>query len=256
MKVCRKLFEKVERVAVQKMHYSHVIDNTRIFYIDTEAKAKEKVEVTPLPENTAAFLPFNKTTISLSLPEGAFQLSIEVPLLERKGKFVLGFDIDAGCFIGEGLIDLQEKDLEFRTLLLYRPATGLLVDILKEKKATPFLQNIKDIAKTVLEYIYELNTLDRFIVEVTTKKKKRKGGKYTRPEYILLRPGEIRKKLGIKDHQGGTKRVHERRAHLRKYPDDKERFPNAHGKVVQIPAVWVGQSEGTSGNKHYKVILS
>ena len=247
MKVCRKLFEKVERVATQKMHYGHVIEDTRIFYIDAEVKPEK--DITPTPDSITAFLPFTKTTISLSL-------SIEAPLLERRGKFVLGFDIDVGCFIGEGLIDLQEKDLEFISLLLYKPATGLLADILKEKKSTPFLQNIKDIAKIILKHIYELNTTDRFIVEVTNRKNKKKGGKYSMPEYILLKPGEIRKKLGLSEHQGGTKRVHERRAHLRKYPDDKIRFPKAHGKIVQIPAVWIGQSEGISGNKHYKVILS
>jgi len=254
MKVCRKLFEKVEKVATQKLHYGHVIEDTRIFYIDTEVKPEK--DITPIPDSITAFLPFAKTTISLSLPGGALQLSIEAPLLERKGKFVLGFDIDVGCFIGEGLIDLQEKDLEFTGLLLYKPATGLLTDILKEKKSTPFLQNIKDLAKIVLKHIYELNTTDRFIVEVTNRKNKKKGSKYSMPEYILLKPGEIRKKLGLSEHQGGTKRVHERRAHLRKYPDDKIRFPKAHGKLVRIPAVWIGQSEGISGNKHYKVILS
>lgn len=111
--------------------------------------------------------------------------------------------------------------------------------------------------------IIELNTIDRFVLEIKPKKPSKKSLKpgaipklADRPEYCLLTPKEIRKYLGTHaEDTGRVQSVHERRGHIRTYPDDKERFPNAHGKSIWIDAVWIGESEAIVGNKKYKVIL-
>ena len=113
----------------------------------------------------------------------------------------------------------------------------------------------------VMGLVMELNTPDRFILEVTPTKTDIRSPKYVprshqRSEYILLHPHVIRHYMKTEsDVEGHKKRGHERRAHLRRYPDDKVRFPNAHGKTIQIPALWIGRTEATVGERHYKVIL-
>jgi len=80
---------------------------------------------------------------------------------------------------------------------------------------------------------------------------------HQRPLYTILRPHEIRRKLNLDtpsapDRKRGSPIPHERRAHLRqlkkgnKYKEDK---------IVRVKASWIGDSEKTIGNKHYKVIL-
>lgn len=126
--------------------------------------------------------------------------------------------------------------------------------------AAPFLKA----AKTALEELFFLNTPERFVVEMRPRRmgKARKGRlakiprTHQRPRYTLLRPTEIRKRFGLGEPGHGTpKTPHERRRHYRRYPDDPARWPQAHGRTVIIPAVWVGQSEGDQGNTHYRVML-
>ena len=113
----------------------------------------------------------------------------------------------------------------------------------------------------VLALIMQLNTPDRFILEVAPKVSDVRSNKYVprshqRPEYVILHPHSIRHYMKTEaDVEGHKRRGHERRAHLRRYPDDPIRFPNAHGKTIQIPALWIGRTEATVGNKKYKVIL-
>jgi hypothetical protein len=112
-----------------------------------------------------------------------------------------------------------------------------------------------------MKLLAEINTPDKFIMEVSpidpdVRSKKYIPKSHQRPEYILLKPHEIRQYMRTESEVVGHKKVgHERRAHLRRYPNDTERFPNAAGKVIQIPALWIGSTESTVGNRHYRVIL-
>jgi hypothetical protein len=106
----------------------------------------------------------------------------------------------------------------------------------------------------------EINTIDRFVLEIANSKPKVYKDKYVplleqRPSYIILYPKEIRKYMKTEHETIGVKSGHERRAHLRTYPDDAVRYPNAHGKTIRIPSVWIGSTEATVGDKKYRVVL-
>jgi hypothetical protein len=108
--------------------------------------------------------------------------------------------------------------------------------------------------------LVRLNCLDRFIMEIAPANKKEYGAKYIpttvqRPTYILLYPHEIRKYMRTEHETTGKRAGHERRAHLRQYPDDITRFPKAHGRVVRIASTWIGSTEAVVGDKKYRVIL-
>lgn len=112
-----------------------------------------------------------------------------------------------------------------------------------------------------MSLIMQLNTPDRFILEVTPTVTGVKSDKYIarshqRSEYIMLHPHVIRHYMKTEsDVEGHKKRGHERRGHLRRYPDDKVRFPKAHGRVIQIPPLWIGRTESIVGDRQYKVML-
>jgi hypothetical protein len=124
-------------------------------------------------------------------------------------------------------------------------------------------------ARTAMEELFVFNTPNRFIVEESSeaiqrhqkkplKDRKKITRSNLRPRYTLLKPGEIRKKLGLDMHAQGTHaspRVHERRRHPRTYPDDPERWPNKHGQTIIVPATWVGKSDGWVGRKYYRIRL-
>jgi len=132
---------------------------------------------------------------------------------------------------------------------------------------------MRNVAIALQEVMY-LNTPNRFIVEDTPKtylkhemrmqaKKRRKQDPRTRrvlrsderPTYILLTPDEIREQFNFPTHTGTAKRAHERRRHLRTYPDDPARWPKAHGKTVVVPAAWIGPSELKTKTRRYRVLL-
>lgn len=119
-------------------------------------------------------------------------------------------------------------------------------------------------AMTALQEVLYANTPSRFILEIApskTDKKAKKNNKisrsHNRPKYILLTPKEIRTiiKEDTLNIQTGRKSpiVHERRAHPRTFHSPK--FTKMQGKTIMIPAKWIGVSEKTIGNKHYKVML-
>lgn len=106
-------------------------------------------------------------------------------------------------------------------------------------------------------------TRKHFVLETSPAKPPKNKGKklsraYQRPQYTILKPQQIRDRLGLVHPQGttGTGRKspapHERRRHLR-------RLTRASGykedKTIVISAVWVGPSEAVVGNKKYRVIL-
>ena len=75
-----------------------------------------------------------------------------------------------------------------------------------------------------------------------------------RPVYTLLRPKEIRAKLGLPPlESGGPRQPHERRRHYRTYRD--ERYVNMRDRTVIIPACWCGPSEACVGNRRYRILL-
>jgi hypothetical protein len=108
--------------------------------------------------------------------------------------------------------------------------------------------------------LVRLNCLDRFIMEIAPANKREYSAKYIpmieqRPTYILLYPHEIRKYMRTEHETTGKRAGHERRAHLRQYPDDITRYPKAHGRVVRIPSTWIGSTEKVVGDKKYRVVL-
>jgi hypothetical protein len=125
-----------------------------------------------------------------------------------------------------------------------------------------------------MEEVMLFNTPERFIVEDLSPEAFRAGERARarkqrerdpktkrilpsteRPIYVLLTPDEIRERFHFPTPTGGVKRAHERRRHLRTYPDDPARWPQAHGKVVVIPASWVGPSEVRVNKRRYRVML-
>lgn len=132
----------------------------------------------------------------------------------------------------------------------------------------PILENVD----TSLQEVFYFNAPNRFIVEecpikaMARWKKRRERAKrkkpvkdrirrrHERPIYTLLRPNEIRVKLGLPPLTvGGPRRPHERRRHYRTYRDD--RYVNMRDKTVIIPATWIGPSHATIGNRRYRILL-
>lgn len=76
-----------------------------------------------------------------------------------------------------------------------------------------------------------------------------------RPIYTILKPGEIREKLGIPAPEPGhsSPRPHERRAHLRRLMSEK--FTRKKGAVISVKSSWIGPHEAVRGNKRYRVLL-
>jgi hypothetical protein len=119
-------------------------------------------------------------------------------------------------------------------------------------------------AMTALQEVLYTNTPNRFIVQISPAKEKSKKKKFNkiarsdqRSKYILLKPKQIRELIKEEIPKSPSGRsspiVHERRAHPRTFHSD--RFKKMQGKTIMIPAVWIGISEKTIGNKHYKVML-
>jgi len=122
-------------------------------------------------------------------------------------------------------------------------------------------------ASAAIHEVFMVNSPDRFILEKTTdgvrKAERKKQGtvlrrSHERPTYTLLKPEQIREKLATAkpDYQEGLRpqfEGHERRRHFRTLRSD--RFVHAQGKVLTIPATWVGPTEATSGKTHYRVCL-
>lgn len=119
-------------------------------------------------------------------------------------------------------------------------------------------------AMTGIEELMVFNRPDRFIVRDTPPRVRKETDpkvprSHERPNYTLLHPQEARAKLGLPapapGPTGGPRFVGERRRHVRRYPDDPVRWPKAHGKVIVVPATWVGPHEATVGRRHYSIML-
>jgi len=114
---------------------------------------------------------------------------------------------------------------------------------------------------TGLQELFYLMQPKNFILQTTPRKVRDplKSPKiprsHERPTYTLLKPGEIRRRMGIAvpPGKGGAKTPHERAGHRRTLRHD--RFGKNKGKKIWVKHSWVGPSEARVGNKFYKVIL-
>lgn len=114
-----------------------------------------------------------------------------------------------------------------------------------------------------LQWLFILDDPDTFILEsspVSLEKRKFHPDHIPRgterSTYSLLRPREIRARLGLADPKssGHAKPVpHERRRHMRRLMS--ERFTHQKGKLIPVQSCWVGPSEAQVGKRRYRVIL-
>lgn len=122
-------------------------------------------------------------------------------------------------------------------------------------------------ALTAIEEVMYFNDPSNFVVEETPPqyhKRIRSKSSKTRVcrsheirRYTVLKPTQIRRKLRLPEpsEPGGVKRrPHERRAHLRTYPNDEQRWPQVHGKTVVVKGSWIGPSEAVVDGKQYRVL--
>jgi hypothetical protein len=123
------------------------------------------------------------------------------------------------------------------------------------------LQSLQNVITAIEEVIY-INNPKRFVIEelpplFNKKKIKKLQRSHQRSKFTVLEPEKIRKIYG--NDKKSTKndrispRAHQRRKHYRQYPDDPQKWPKAHGKILTIPTYWVGQKTFRKNNKIYKV---
>jgi hypothetical protein len=114
---------------------------------------------------------------------------------------------------------------------------------------------------TAMEEVAFFNQPSKFVFESSpVKERKEKAGRVLRsgdrPLFTILDPAEIRTKLGLPAlTESGRKSpvAHERRRHYRTLRAD--RFKEAKGKTIVVPASWIGPSEAVVGSRRYKVRL-
>lgn len=238
----------------------------------TRAKVFE-VDFNVIPGETATLLEADKLGQRLGLPfpetmiySDRLLVIFSQEILSNKMKYICAFESEnyntillAGT-IKVNLLEENKAKIDGNVLTQLYIVKGKLKGSKNRKDAEITkiaMSTIQDVYRTIVE----LNTIDRFIVEVkdiSAKIRKNKPLKYYQvPKYILLHPKEIREKMHTSDELDGSKRaIHERRGHNRTYPDNKDRFPNVHGKTIWIDPCWAGSTEATVDNKHYKVILN
>lgn len=114
-------------------------------------------------------------------------------------------------------------------------------------------------AITALEEILHFSSPEFFILEAESKEYKKAGVKKIRrsnqrPIYTMLKPTEIRNKLGLKqpESQRGSPRPHERRAHYRRL---RKESGYKEDRIVPVKACWIGPTQAEKGGKRYKVRL-
>jgi hypothetical protein len=118
-------------------------------------------------------------------------------------------------------------------------------------------------AMTAVEELMYKNTPNKFILEISPAKRNSKKGKrykisrtHDRPIYTILTPGEIRKAMRTKEPTGtyAGRVIHERQSHPRTF--HHERFVNMRNKTINIPAIWVGESDRVVGSRRFRVLIN
>lgn len=197
-----------------------------------------------LSRNTLkAYRDDSKNTVDLPEGEEFYCLTIggvDQVVVEGGKKFLLGGHIDR-LYMSDG-DDTKEV-----------PGAGVV-----KEAVDSFLIN----SATALQEVFYFNNPGRFVVESSNARwlrghnKGRVRRSHERPNYVLLKPKEIRSLMKLPEPVSGrgSPAPHERRTHLRTLTS--ERFVNKRGQRILIPATWVGPSEMTVGSKHYKVLLN
>lgn len=158
----------------------------------------------------------------------------------------MGLDVNFGT-----LYDIHNKSFEIKQTVNLNPQN-------ESKKHFEGLMN-RDLNEFI-NLIYHISYQKNFILKETPKRVRKSTVKiprtHERPLYTILRPKQIRKKMKL-PHQGGTKCVHERRAHLRSLTHPRyARDEDGNIKVIKVKSTWIGPTESNpKGNKTYKVIL-
>lgn len=115
---------------------------------------------------------------------------------------------------------------------------------------------------TAFEEVLYCNTPNRFVVERSDIASRpppphlKIPRSENRPRYVLLTPDEIRQYVGKETGERSDRKApipHHRRRHYRKLT--AERYKDARGKTICVPASWVGPDSGVHGKTHYKVRL-
>lgn len=179
-----------------------------------------------------------------------------------------GVKFEDCCIMHFGTIqmkDLKNNGVEFGQYgSLHRTLVGtpekVILDISGEEINEELLKSSIINAAVAFKEAMTLNSPNRFILETAPLKikKQKKAGliprSHQRPKYTLLKPKEIRKQMGITDPETtGSRKPHERRAHPRRLTSEK--FTKMQGKIITIPATWIGPSESIVGKRKYKVLL-
>lgn len=134
----------------------------------------------------------------------------------------------------------------------------------EECKKTLQSADVKYACKYAMLSTAIINSPTHFIVEesqTTEKSKKTKKDierSDNKPKYIIMTPGEIRKRFirsadNTDPESTNPVASHERRGHYRRL--QSERFTNARGRIIWIASTWVGPSEAVIGKTRYKVLL-
>lgn len=181
------------------------------------------------------------------------------------------------CLLATPNAVVMSFDREFRRTREYLGSTDVAMHLRGETRAAEEeamrAATLRNVA-VAMEEVMLFNTPERFIVEDVSPEAFRAGERAQarkqrerdpmakrilrsaeRPIYVLATPDEIRERFHFPTPTGGVKRAHERRRHLRTYPDDPARWPTAHGRTVVIPASWVGPSEIKVNKRRYRVML-
>jgi len=112
---------------------------------------------------------------------------------------------------------------------------------------------------TALEEIAFMNSDNFFILESTNVKRRRPKKKHKkiirtgeRPIYTMLKPNEIRERMGLRKpmRDRNSPIPHDRRSHWRRLNWDN---PEKRRKV-KVKACWIGSDTSIVGNKRYKVL--
>jgi hypothetical protein len=78
---------------------------------------------------------------------------------------------------------------------------------------------------------------------------------HEQPNYILLKPNEIKDRFGLSNEgEGGhaSPRPHSRRAHIRTLRSPK--FTHKQGHVIVVKPAWIGPREKIVGNRRYRIV--
>ena len=135
-------------------------------------------------------------------------------------------------------------------------------DLAANDCAKEFTVNLVENISAVVDQVMWINQPDAFILEdAPLKNKAPRSGSYPRvwrsherDIYTILTPDVIRKKLGLAEPTGDSRKgmtPHDRRRHFRTFYSD--RFVLMRGKTIVIEACWVGPQEKIIGQHKYKV---